>query len=109
LDLSFGHLFKDKDYFIKLHDQQIIAKNLLKEQLAVLRKEMKEIDKILASLPTNPRQAEGPEVLDVQAGLSQKKAIIPSHVDGYAIADLHAGPKQIDDVAVRSTESVAAS
>jgi len=108
-DFSFGHLFKDKDYFIKLHDQQIIAKNLLKEQLAVLRKEIKETDKILASLPANAKQTEQPEIVDVHAGLSEKKAIITSRIDGYAVVDLHAGAKQTDDVAICSTKSGVAS
>jgi hypothetical protein len=106
LDLSFGHLFKDKDYFIKLHDKQIIEKNLLKEQLASLRNNIKETEKILASLPANSKQPEGPEVLDVQAGLRQKKVVITRHVDEYAVVDLHAGPREMDDVALRSTESL---
>ena len=98
-DLSFGHLFKDKDYFLKLQEKQIIEKNLLKEQLAALRNNMKNTDKILASLPANPKQTEGLEGLDIQAGLRQKKALITSHVDEYAVVDLHAGPREMDDAA----------
>jgi hypothetical protein len=97
-----------------------------------MREKIKETDKILAGLPANPRQAEVQEVLDVQAGSKQKKAVITSHVDGYAVVDvradlkqnkavitshvdgygvvdLHPGARQTDDAALRTTESVVSS
>jgi len=60
-------------------------------------------------LPANAKQTEQPEIVDVQAALSEKKAIITSRIDGYAVVDLHAGAKQTDDVVICSTKSGVAS